>query len=198
MNGNSQSPALLVCAVRTIGLLVPSQFRGEWRREWEAELISHWQLLDRWGRVNARNKFDLWQRVAGALADVLWFQQVRIRLLLLILNLVVAVLTAFGAAQEFIVRGIFDRQTQPLLLSLAGIIVSLLCLISGIAIWRQWPALRHLMFATGALSIVFHVYGAMPPHRNIGYVALIVGAGYGLLMLLMFQWNRRRNSDYVI
>jgi hypothetical protein len=42
------------------------------------------------------------------------------------------------------------------------------------------------------LSILFHVYGALSPHRNIGYVAVVVGAGYGLLMLVTFEWQRRR------
>src|SRR5262249_57149949 len=99
MIGNSQSPALLVRVVRAIGLLVPTQFRGEWRREWGAELIHRWLLLDRWGRVNAPDQFDLWQRVAGAFADVLWFQRARTRLLLVILNMAMAGLTAFGAGQ---------------------------------------------------------------------------------------------------
>jgi len=47
--------------------------------------------------------------------------------------------------------------------------------------------------ATGFLSILLHVYGALPPHRHIGYLALLVGAGYGLVMLLGFEWQRRRN-----
>jgi hypothetical protein len=58
---------------------------------------------------------------------------------------------------------------------------------------RHWRAVRRLMMATGFLSILLHVYGALPPHRNIGYLALLVGAGYGLVMLLGFEWQRRRN-----
>jgi hypothetical protein len=64
---------------------------------------------------------------------------------------------------------------------------------SGIAMLRRWPVARRLVFATSTLSILLHVYGALPPHRNMGYVALLVGAGYGLLMLLGFEWTRRRN-----
>ena len=82
---------------------------------------------------------------------------------------------------------------QPLLISLAGIIVSILFVTSGIALLRQWPAVRRLIILTGTLSILLHVYGALPPHRNMGFVALIVGAGYGLVMLVVFEWNGKRN-----
>lgn len=193
MNGKAPTPVFFLHVVRAICLLVPAQNRCEWRQEWEAELIVRWHLLDRWERLNSRTRLDLLRRVAGALTDVLWFQQGRTRLLLVILNMLVAALTALGAGQELIVRGIFARETQPLLLSLAGIIVSLLFLTSAIAMWRRWSAVRCLVIATGAFSILLHVYGAMPPHRNMGYVALVVGAGYGLLMLLLFEWNRRRS-----
>jgi len=41
--------------------------------------------------------------------------------------------------------------------------------------------------------MVVHVYGSLPPHRIMSYPALLVVAGYGLLMLLVFEWSRRRN-----
>jgi hypothetical protein len=82
---------------------------------------------------------------------------------------------------------------QPLLISAAGIVVSVLFIISGIALLRQWSNVRRLINLTGALSILLHVYGVLPPHRNMGFLVLIVGAGYGLVMLLGFEWNRRRN-----
>ena len=192
MKSKAQFPKTDLLLIRVTSLLVPGEFRSEWRREWEAEVISRWLLLEKQGRLNAQTRFDLSKRIPGALRDILWFQQQRTRLLLVTLNMLVAALTAFGALQEFIVCGINGRQTQPFLLSLAGIIVSVLFMISGIAMLRQWRAARRLIIATGTLSILLHVYGAMPPHRNMGYVALLVGAGYGLLMLLGFEWNRRR------
>ncbi len=109
------------------------------------------------------------------------------------LNLVVAVLTGFGALQEFIVGGILNRQMQPLLISLMAIIVSILFVISGVAMLRRWATTRRLIIVTGALSILLHIYGGLPPHRNMGILVLIVGAGYGLLMLLVFEWNQKRN-----
>jgi len=179
--------------IRAASWLVPAQRRAEWRREWEAEIICRSRLLEKWGRINSQTQFDLWKRVRGVALDVFWFQQARARMLLVLLNLVVAGLTAFGALQEFIVIGLFNRKSQPLLLSLAAMIVSVLFTICGVAMLRQWRAARRLIIVTGLLSILVHVYGALPPHRNMGYVALLVGAGYGLLMLLGFEWQRRRD-----
>jgi hypothetical protein len=188
-----QTPGIYLWSMRAISVLVPQESRIEWRREWEAEIVSRWLLLKEWERLDAYNKLDLLKRVCGAFSDVLWFQQRRTSLVLVTLNMLVALLTGFGALQEFIIRGIGDRQMQPLLISLMGIIVSILFMISGIAMLWRWSTARRLIIATGMLSIVLHVYGALPPHRNMGYVALLVGAGYGLVMLLGFEWNRRRN-----
>lgn len=188
-----QTPGIYLRLIRAISLLVPGQFRSEWRREWEAEIVSRWLLLREWERLNAHSKLDLFKRLQGAFLDVVWFQERRTSLMLVTLNMLVALLTGFGAGQEFIIRGIRDRQMQPLLISLVGIIVSILFVTSGIALLRQWPTVRRLIALTGALSILLHVYGALPPHRNMGFFALIVGAGYGLVMLLVFEWNGKRN-----
>ena len=188
-----QSPVFLLRLIWATSLLVPGEFRSEWRREWEAEVVSRWLLLEKWERLDGQSKLDLLKRVRGALRDVVWFQQRRTRLLLVTLNLLVAALTGFGALQEFIVGGILAGKTQLFLLSLAGIVVSVLFMTSGIAILRQWQKARRLVLATGVLSMLVHVYGALPPHRIMGYVALLVGAGYGLLMLLAFERNRKRN-----
>jgi hypothetical protein len=188
-----QTPGIYLWMIRTISLLVPKQSRHEWRREWEAEVLNRWLRLKEWEGLTARSKFDLFKRVLGSVSDVLCFQQRRTSLVLVTLNVLVALLTGFGAMQELLVGGILDRKTQPFLLSLAGIIVSVLFIISGIAMLRRWLAARRLVLATGTLSILLHFYGALPPHRHMGYVALLVGAGYGLVMLLGFEWNRKRN-----
>jgi hypothetical protein len=188
-----QTSGIYLWIIRAISMLLPTESRVEWRREWEAEIVSRWLLLKKWERLDGRNKLDLFKRVQGAFSDVLWFQQRRTRLVLAALNILVALLTGFGALQEFIIRGIHDRQTQPLLISLMGIVVSILFITSGIALLRRWPTVRRLIILTGTLSILLHVYGALPPHRNMGFVALIVGAGYGLVMLAVFKWNAKRN-----
>lgn len=188
-----QTPAIYLWIIRAFSLLAPRESRPDWRREWEAEIISRWLLLKEWERVDAHSKLDLLKRVVGSVFDVLCFQQRRTRLVLVAFNMLVALLTGFGALEHFIVRGIRDRQMQPLLLSLAAIFVSVLFITSGIALLRRWATVRRLITLTGALSILLHIYGVLPPHRNMGFFILIVGAGYGLVMVVVFNWNEKRN-----
>src|SRR3979411_2784213 len=136
MVGRIQSPVMYLRLIRAISLLMPGRFRSEWRREWEAEIVSRWFILKEWERLNKHRKLDLLKRVQGRILDALWFRQSRTRLTLVALNMLVALLTGFGALQEFIVGGIRYRQLQPFLISLAGIIVSTLFIISGIALLR--------------------------------------------------------------
>ena len=188
-----QTPTIYLRLIWALALLLPKQFRSDWRREWEAEVISQWMLLEKWERLNVKTKFDLLKRVQGAFRDVVCFQQRRTSLMLVTLNIVVALLTAYGALPEFIISSLFSRQLQPFLVSLLGIIVSLLFLTSGIAMLRRWATTRRLIIVTGTLSILLHVYGVLPPHRNMGFLVLIVGAGYGLTMMVVFAWNEKRN-----
>jgi len=180
-----QTPGIYLWMIAAISLLVPQESRLEWRREWEAEIVSRWLQLRDWERLNAHSKLDLFKRVLGSVLDVLCFPQRRTSLVLVTLNILVASLTGFGALQEFIVGGVGHGKMQPLLISLAGLVVSLLFVISGIALLRRWSQVRRLIILTGTLSILLHVYGVLPPHRNMGFIALIVGAGYGLVMLLV-------------
>lgn len=193
MSVRIKTPALYLWIIAAISLWLPKESRLEWRREWEAEIVTRWLLLTEWERLNAHSKLDLFKRVQGALADVLWFQQSRTRLTLATLNMLAALFTGFGALKEFIIGGIRYQKMQPFLISLAGIFVSILFIASGIALLRRWPIVRCLITLTGVLSILLHVYGALPPHRNMGFPPLLVGAGYGLVMLVVFEWNRKRN-----
>src|SRR5258705_8001485 len=104
---------------------------------------------------------------------------------LAVFNILVALITGFGAVQEFIVRGIRGREVQPFFIGLAGIGISLLFIASGVAMWRKWPRARSLVIITAISSILFHVYAALPPHRSAGPPALIIGAGYGLVLLII-------------
>src|SRR5512141_2459400 len=114
MSVRTQTPGIYLWIIRAISLLVPKESRLEWRREWEAEIVSRWLLLREWERLNAHSKLDLFKRVQGSFSDVLCFQQRRTSLVLVALNVLVALLTGFGALQESIIRGIRDRQVQPL------------------------------------------------------------------------------------
>jgi hypothetical protein len=112
---------------------------------------------------------------------------------LVVLNILAALALGFGAVQEFVVRGILDGELQPFLLSSVAIAVSVLFIVSAVAMLRRWPAVRRLVMLTGALSILIHIYGALPPHRNMGYLALLIGAGYALVMMFAYHKNSRRN-----
>ncbi|MEJ7812651.1 MAG: hypothetical protein WKG32_19720 [Gemmatimonadaceae bacterium] len=107
-------------------------------------------------------------------------------MLIAILNIIVALVLGYGAIGEFIVLGVNAGQRQPFFAGLAGAVVSLMLLASGIALWRRWPAARQLTIVAAALMVVFHVYAALPPHRNVGILILVLAAGYGLLLLIVF------------
>ena len=193
MRLNLDTPTIYLRFIYALSLLVPAQSRRDWRREWEAEIVHRWHALQKWGRLDMRNKIDLTARVAGATRDVALFQQNRTRLVLVMLNVLVALALGFGAVQEFVMGGILGGKVQPFLLSSAAIVVSVLFIISAIAMLRQWTSVRRIVLLTGVLSIVTHIYGALPPHRNMGYLALLIGAGYALVMMLAYHRNSRPN-----
>ena len=194
MRLNLNTPTLYLRFISALSLLVPAESRLDWRREWDAEILYRWQMLQKWGRLNMKNKIDLSTKVAGATRDVASFQQKRGRMVLVVLNILVALALGFGAMQEFVMSGILGGKVQPFLLSSAAIVVSILFVLSAVAMLRQWRAVHRLIVLTGVLSIVIHTYGALPPHRNMGYLALLLGAGYALVMMLAYQRNSRRDS----
>ena len=114
-----------------------------------------------------------------------------------VLNILVALLNGFGAVQVFIVRGLIDREVQPFLFGVAGIAVSVLFLISALAMWRKWSNTRQWSIVAAISSIVFHVYAALPPHRYVGMVALIIGAGYGVV-LLIYTLSKGKKAEAAI
>ena len=116
---------------------------------------------------------------------------------LVVLNILVALLTGFGAVQELIVRGIINREVQPFIISVMGIAVSVLFLISGVAMWRKWATAQAWTIVAAISSILFHIYAALPPHRNVGPVALIVGAGYGLVLLIVTLISKGKGVEAV-
>jgi len=193
MRLNIHGPTIYLRFIRVLSLLVPAPSRLDWRLEWEAEIVHRWQVLQKWGWLNMKSKFELSTRVAGATRDVASFQQNRARMVLVVLNILVALALGFGAVQEFVMVGILGGKVQPFLLSSAAIVVSVLFVISAIAMWRQWPAVRRLVVLTGVLSILIHIYGSLPPHRNMGYLALLIGAGYALVMMLAYHKTSRRD-----
>ena len=193
MKLNFDTPAPYLRFISAMSLLIPLQSRRDWRREWEAEIISRWQELQKRNRLNMKSKLDLSAKVAGATSDIASFQNNRPRLVLSVLNILVAFALGFGAVPEFVISGIGKGQLQPFFLSSAAILVSILFIISAIAMLREWTAVRSLVLITGVLSILVHLYGALPPHRNMGYLALLIGAGYAVVMVVVYQRNAQRN-----
>lgn len=186
MKHNLFNPTPYLRFIHAMSLLIPRQSRSDWRREWEAEIINRWQMLQQRNRLNLKSKLDLSVKVAGATHDVASFQNNQARLVLSALNLLVAFVMGFYAVQEFAVH-ILDGQLQPFFLSSAAILVSIMFIVSAVALLREWTAVRSLVFITGVLSLLVHVYGALPPHRNMGYLALLIGAGYAVVLICVYQ-----------
>ncbi|PYP77842.1 MAG: hypothetical protein DMD35_13470 [Gemmatimonadetes bacterium] len=96
---------------------------------------------------------------------------------------VIGFLLGLGGLREFLVDGIWYGQLQPLLVGAAGALVSSLLLLAAIAIWLGWSRWPRVATVAGALSIVFHIYGALQPERNVGLLAMTMGVGIGVALL---------------
>ena len=114
-----------------------------------------------------------------------------------ITTVVVALLLGFGGLQELFVRGIWNGERQPLLVGATGALVAALLLLSALAMWRRWTAWPRLAAIAGALSVAFHVYGALPPERNVGMLALALGVGIGVVLLAQALRSRERRPHLV-
>lgn len=111
-----------------------------------------------------------------------------------LLNIPVALFLGYGAIEELIVRGVRGGETQPFVIGAVGIAVSVLLAAAGVALWRRAEGARRLAVVAAVASVLFHVYAALPPHRNVGILVLIVGAGYGLLLLALTLTSGTRRS----
>ena len=99
------------------------------------------------------------------------------------LGILVAIFLGYGAVDELVVRGIRGGEDQPLVVGVAGALVSMLVGLAGLALWRQHRTARGLAIVAAVAAIVFHAYAAMPPHRNVGLLALLVAAAYSTALL---------------
>jgi hypothetical protein len=110
---------------------------------------------------------------------------------------VIGFLLGLGGLREFLVRGIWYGQLQPLLVGAAGALVSSMLLLAAIAIWLQWARWPRLATLAGALSIAFHIYGALSPERNVGLLAMTMGVGIGVALLAYVGRHRRADLQLV-
>jgi hypothetical protein len=103
---------------------------------------------------------------------------------------VIGFLLGLGGLREFLVDGIWYGQLQPLLVGAAGALVASLLLLAALAIWRRWSRWPRLAAFAGAVSIVFHVYAALQPERNVGLLAMTLGIGVGVALLAHVRRTR--------
>lgn len=99
------------------------------------------------------------------------------------LGVLVATVLGFGAVQELVVRGIRGGELQPLIIGLAGTIVCVLLALATVALWRQHPGARQLAAGAAVAGIVFHVSAALPPHRYVGLLVLVIAVAYSATLL---------------
>jgi hypothetical protein len=117
------------------------------------------------------------------------------------LGILVATFLGFGAVEELVVPGVRGGEVQPLLVGLAGAFISVLLALAALALWRRHASARRLAVAAALAAIVVHAYGALPPHRNVGILALAVAAAYGTALLGIALGHRtgpphgRRDAD---
>jgi hypothetical protein len=104
---------------------------------------------------------------------------------LALLNTVVALFLGYGAIEELWIRGVRGGETQPFVVGIVGALASLALVVSGFAHWRRWANARQLTIFTAVALVAFHVYAALPPHRNVGILVLLVATVYGLVLLAL-------------
>lgn len=97
---------------------------------------------------------------------------------------VLALALGGGAVQELVVPGLRGGGAQATFIGVAGIVVAVLCLSAAWLLWKQSAVAPKLAAISGALAILFHAYAALPPHRNVGILALLLGVAIGVLLLL--------------
>ncbi len=115
-------------------------------------------------------------------------------MLLAVLSIIVALFLGYGAVAELWIRGVRGGETQPLVVGIVGTLVSLALAISGFARLRRWDNARQLTIFTAVALIAFHVYAALPPHRNVGILVVLVATVYGLVLLAVSLAGRSGES----
>jgi len=110
-----------------------------------------------------------------------------------VLGLLLALLLGKAGFDEMLVLGIRAGQIQPLWAGIIGMTVSALVGVAGIALWRRWPHARRVASVAGVLSILFHTYGALPPHRNVGIIGAVLGVAIGVVLLVAARRGDQRS-----
>ena len=107
-----------------------------------------------------------------------------------ILNVVVGLMLAFGAAQEGVVGGLMAGRPISLLVGVTGTLVSLLLSVSGVALIQGWSRRRSIAIAACVLAAAFGLLISLPPHRYLGVLAMLIGVGYPLAAGWYIAWGK--------
>jgi hypothetical protein len=110
--------------------------------------------------------------------------------LLSLVTALIGMLLGFGGLKELFVRGILYRELQPLLVGATGALVGALLLLAALAHWRRWSLWPRLAIASGSASVMFHLYASMPPERNVGVLAMLLGVGIGIALIVRASRER--------
>ena len=108
--------------------------------------------------------------------------------------LLIGLLLGFGAVQELIVRGIGGGEVQPFWIGVIGAVLCLLLIASALALTRGWRGARSLAIGVSIAFISFHIYGSLPPHRNVGPLAALIATIYGLWFLSLVRRQPPRQA----
>ncbi|HJU69834.1 MAG TPA: hypothetical protein VJ650_16470 [Gemmatimonadaceae bacterium] len=108
---------------------------------------------------------------------------VTLRNAIAVFGILVAAFLGFGAVQELVVRGIQGGEVQPLIVGVTGTVVSLLLALAALALGRRQQRARPLAIVAAIAAILFHVYAALPPHRYVGLLVLVIAAAYSATLL---------------
>jgi len=113
---------------------------------------------------------------------------------LAVLNIAVALFLGYGAVAELWIRGVRGGETQPFIVGAVGALTSLALAVAGLARLRRWDNVRQLTIFTAVALVAFHVYSALPPHRNVGIKIALLATVYGVVLLAVSFAGRGRRE----
>ena len=115
-------------------------------------------------------------------------------MVIVVLNILVGLMLAYGGAQEAIVSGILGGDLVGLVVGGLGTLTSILLTFSGVSLWRRWRRSRELTFVACGLVVAFSIWAALPPLRLMGVGALLLGAVYPTVVAAYLFRSRGRGA----
>jgi hypothetical protein len=117
-------------------------------------------------------------------------------MVMLVLSVLMALALGFGAVQELVVRGIQNGEMRSLVIGVLGTLVTVVALWAVIALWKRNANARSLAFIAAGSVLAFHVYNALPPHRYVGMLALLLAIALAAMLLAAGLKARRLTLNH--